>query len=167
MKREESGYKLNIEREVNYISVINVKVVNKSNNPLPKYSTLGSAGMDLMAWIEDGSTIVLKPGERKLIPTGLHFQLPKGFELQVRARSGLALKYGISLVNGIGTIDSDYTGDVGVILINLGDKDFEIHNGDRIAQAVITNYYNTVLTEVDELEKTERGDGGFGHTGVN
>lgn len=143
-----------------------VNIVNKSNNPLPEYATQGSSGMDIKAYIEDGSVIVLKPGERKLIHTGLYIQLPLGLELQLRARSGLAFKKGICLANGIGTIDSDYTGEIGVILLNLGDEDFEVRNGDRIAQGVISYYVKGSLKLVDALDETKRGSGGFGHTGV-
>ena len=162
-------------------SVINV--VNKSNNPLPEYATEGSAGMDLRADLtkvdpkcifnggmqdskEGGLELQLNPGGRALIPTGLQIALPIGFEAQVRARSGLALKYGISLANNLGTIDPDYRGDVGVILVNHGQWPFIIHQGDRIAQLVISRYEQVELNKVESLDETERGEGGFGHTGV-
>ncbi|MCI6610320.1 MAG: dUTP diphosphatase [Ezakiella sp.] len=141
-----------------------VKVINKSNNPLPEYQTAGSAGIDVRAFIK--KDIVLKSGERKLIPTGLYFEIPEGYEIQVRARSGLALKYGISLVNGIGTIDSDYRGELGVILINLGEEDFIIKNGDRIAQIVLSKYETIEFAEFETLSKTDRGESGFGSSGI-
>lgn len=140
-----------------------VKVVNKSLNPLPNYKTDGSAGMDLNASLE--ASIVLKPFQRELIPTGLFISIPQGFEGQIRARSGLAINNGISLVNGIGTIDSDYRGEVKIILINLGNEDFIINNGDRIAQLVLAKYERVEFEIVEDLDITERGSGGFGHTG--
>ncbi len=141
-----------------------VKVVNKSLNPLPNYKTDGSAGMDLNASLE--ASIVLKPFQRELIPTGLFISIPQGFEGQIRARSGLAINNGISLVNGIGTIDSDYRGEVKIILINLGNEDFIINNGDRIAQLVLAKYERVEFEIVEDLDITERGSGGFGHTGL-
>lgn len=141
-----------------------IKIVKKNPFKLPEYETKGSAGVDLQAYIDN--TIILKPMERKLIPTGLFVELPDGYEAQVRARSGLAIKYGISLVNGIGTIDSDYRGEIKVILINLGDLDFVINNGDRIAQMVFIKHEQADFELVEELKDTERGAGGFGHTGV-
>ena len=141
-----------------------VKIVNKSLFKLPSYETKGSAGVDLQAYVE--SPIVLKPLERTLVPTGISVELPEGYEAQVRARSGLAIKHGISLVNGIGTIDSDYRGEIKVILINLGDKEFTISNGDRIAQMVFIRHEQAEFELVEELNETERGSGGFGHTGV-
>ena len=140
-----------------------VQIVNNSKHELPKYATKLSAGMDLRANIEE--PIVLQPGERRLIPTGIHIGLPQGYEAQVRPRSGLALKHGITCLNSPGTIDADYTGDVGVILINHGQKPFTINDGDRIAQMVIAKYKQVTWVEVEELQATERGDGGFGHTG--
>lgn len=131
---------------------------------LPSYETEGSAGMDLRAMVDE--PVVLKPGQRKLIPTGLSIELPVGYEAQIRGRSGLAVKKGIGLVNGIGTIDSDYRGDIGVILINWGEEDFVIENGDRIAQMVIAKYERVEWEESADLTETERGSGGFGHTGV-
>lgn len=141
-----------------------IKIVNHSKHPLPAYATPGSAGMDLRANID--APVVLRPMERKLIPTGLYISLPKGYEAQVRARSGLALKHGISLANNLGTIDQDYRNEVGVILINLGTEDFVVNDGDRIAQMVIAKYEHAEFEEVDVLDETERGMGGYGHTGV-
>lgn len=141
-----------------------VKLVNKSDLPLPQYKTEGSAGLDLHANNDD--KIVLKPLERTLVPTGLHIELPQGYEAQIRARSGLAIKHGISLVNGIGTIDCDYRGEIKVIMVNLGQEDFVIEKGDRIAQMVIMKYERVELEKVEILEESQRGEGGFGHTGV-
>ena len=141
-----------------------IKIVNKSKHPLPEYATSGSAGMDLRANID--APITLAPGERKLIPTGIHIALPVGCEAQVRPRSGLALKYGIGLANMLGTVDSDYRADVGVILINLGQEDFVVNDGERIAQMVIAKHETAEWDVVDELDETERGEGGYGHTGV-
>ena len=142
-----------------------MKVKIKSDSGiLPFYETEGSAGMDLKAYIEE--PLVLKPGQRMLVPTGLYIELPAGYEAQIRARSGLAIKKGIGLVNGIGTIDSDYRGEIKVILINWGDEDFVIENGDRIAQMVIAKYERVEWEISDDLSETERGSGGFGHTGV-
>ena len=140
-----------------------VKIVSKIG-VLPEYKTEGSAGLDISAFIEE--PVYLKPGERRLIPTGLFMELPPGYEAQVRGRSGLALKHGIGLVNGIGTIDADYRGEIGVILINWGQEEFVINNGDRIAQIVINRYEQAELSMVESLGETERGAGGFGHTGV-
>lgn len=130
---------------------------------LPCYMTAHAAGMDLCADIEDD--LVINPGERKLVPTGLAFALPDGFEAQVRPRSGLALKHGIALVNSPGTIDPDYRGEIGVILINHGDEPFVVRRGERIAQIVFAPFVRAGLVEVDELDTTVRGEGGFGHTG--
>lgn len=132
---------------------------------LPAYETAGSAGMDLRAALAEGETLVLEPGQRKLIPTGLKIALEPGYEAQVRPRSGLALKHGISAPNAPGTIDSDYRGEVGVILINHGELPFEIKRGDRIAQMVIARYEQARMVEVEAVDETERGDGGFGSTG--
>lgn len=142
-----------------------IKIVNRSNNPLPEYKTEHSAGVDLTAFLPNGE-IVLKPLERKLIPTGLFLELPEGFEAQVRPRSGLALKSGITVLNSPGTIDADYRGEVGVILINLSQENFTIRSGDRIAQMIIAKYEKATFVESIELAETERGAGGFGHTGV-
>jgi dUTP pyrophosphatase len=141
-----------------------VRIVKRNSFKLPAYETKGSAGVDLMANVE--SPVTLRPLERSLVPTGLFIELPEGYEAQVRARSGLAIKNGISLVNGIGTIDSDYRGEIKVILINLGNEDFTINNGDRIAQMVFIKHEQAEFEIVDELQDTERGAGGFGHTGV-
>jgi dUTP pyrophosphatase len=130
---------------------------------LPKYQTKHCAGMDLCASIE--KTIVLKPGERAVVPTGLAIALPNGYEAQVRGRSGLAVKNGISIVNGIGTIDADYRGEIGAIIINHGQDNFVINNGDRIAQMIIAKYQKVGWREVEELDETQRGVGGFGSTG--
>ena len=132
--------------------------------PLPEYATTGSAGMDLRAAVT--AEVVLRPMERKLIPTGFRIELPEGYEAQVRPRSGLALKYGVTMVNTPGTIDSDYRGELSVILINLGAEDFTIKRGDRIAQMVIAPVTRVLLEEVSEVNETTRGSGGFGHTGV-
>lgn len=144
-----------------------IKVFNKSHHPLPEYATPQSAGMDLRANIE--KDVVLNPSERVLIPTGLHIQLPVGYEAQIRPRSGLALKKGITCLNSPGTIDADYRGDLGVILINHGSEPFVIKDGERIAQMVIAKHevaeWNIVQSQ-DELEATERGADGYGHTGV-
>lgn len=141
-----------------------IKVINKSKHPLPEYATENSAGMDLRANIDE--PIVLKPLERALIPTGIFIALPHGYEAQVRPRSGLAIKKGITVLNTPGTIDSDYRGMIGVILINLSNEDFVVNDGERIAQMVISKYERAEWEEVDELDETERGAGGYGHTGV-
>lgn len=141
-----------------------VRIVNKSKHPLPSYATELSAGMDLRANISED--IVLKPLQRVLVPTGLYISLPQGFEAQIRPRSGLALKSGITLLNTPGTIDADYRGEIGVIMVNLSDKDFVIRDGERIAQMVIARYESIQWSEVSELDATGRGDGGFGHSGV-
>lgn len=146
---------------------MNVKVVNKSHHPLPSYKTEGSCGMDLRANLEEAKT--LKPLERAMIPTGLFFEIPKGIEGQVRARSGLSLKKGITLINGIGTIDSDYRGELGILVVNLSDEEVTIEDGDRIAQMVFMAYevaHWVQVENLDELSETERGEGGFGHTGI-
>lgn len=144
---------------------MNIKIINKSNNNLPEYETLHSAGMDLRANIN--KDITLNPLERVLVPTGLYIELPVGFEAQIRPRSGLALKNGITVLNSPGTIDSDYRGEIGVILINLSNEEFIINDGERIAQMVISKHEHINLTEVNILCDTERGEGGFGHTGKN
>lgn len=141
----------------------NIKIVNTSKNALPQYSTELSAGLDLRANLSE--SISLKPGERKLIATGLHIELPSGYEAQIRPRSGLALKQGITVLNSPGTIDADYRGDIGVILINHGQETFNIEPGDRIAQMVIAQYTQVVFTEVSNLSNSERGSGGFGSSG--
>lgn len=140
-----------------------VKVINKSNNPLPKYSTPQSAGMDLRANIE--GSIDIDPLCRVLIPTGIYIELPEGYEAQVRPRSGLALKHGITVLNTPGTIDADFRGEICVILVNLSNIPFTIASGTRIAQLVFAKYEQAELVEVEEINDTERGEGGFGHTG--
>ena len=142
-----------------------LKLVNKSNNDLPRYETELSAGMDVRSFIE--SPIILKPFERRLVNTGLYAQLEKGYEIQVRPRSGLALKKGITVLNSPGTIDADYRGEIGVILINLSNEDFRINSGDRIAQLVVSKHEQPNLEQTDSLDSTLRGDKGFGSTGVN
>lgn len=142
-----------------------VKVVNKSNNPLPEYSTEHSAGMDIRANISE--PIVLKTLERVLVPTGLFIELPVGFEAQIRPRSGLALKKGITVLNTPGTIDADYRGEIGIILINLSNEEFVIQHGERICQMVIAKHEHIGWDAVELLEETDRGAGGFGHTGKN
>ncbi len=144
--------------------MIKIKVVNKGNQQLPEYATPLSAGMDLRANI--GEDILLRPMERRIVPTGLYIALPAGYEAQVRPRSGLALKHGITVLNSPGTIDADYRGEIGVLLINLSDKDFVITDGERIAQMVIARHEQGEFEIVDELDTTERGEGGYGHTGV-
>lgn len=141
-----------------------VKIVNKSKHKLPEYTTKYSAGLDLRANIE--SDIILKPLERKLIPTGLFIELPQGYEAQIRPRSGLALKSGIGVLNSPGTIDADYRGEIGIILVNLSNTDFIVKDGERICQMVIAKHETVQLTEVKVLNETERGEGGFGHTGI-
>jgi len=142
-----------------------LKLVNKSNNDLPRYETELSAGMDVRSFIE--SPIILKPFERRLVNTGLYAQLEKGYEIQVRPRSGLALKKGITVLNSPGTIDADYRGEIGVILINLSNDDFIINSGDRIAQLVVSKHEQPNLEQTDSLDSTSRGEKGFGSTGVN
>ena len=144
--------------------MIQVKVINKGKQPLPAYATTQSAGMDLRASID--SPITLKPMERRLIPTGLYIALPKGYEAQVRPRSGLALKHGITVLNTPGTIDADYRGELMVLLINFSAEDFIINAGERIAQMVIARHEQAEFVEVEVLDETERGAGGYGHTGV-
>ena len=142
-----------------------LKIVNKSNNKLPEYETELSAGMDVRAFIEN--PINLKPLERTLVKTGLYVELEKGFEIQVRPRSGLALKKGITVLNSPGTIDADYRGEIGIILINLSKENFIINSGDRIAQLVVCKYEQPIIKLSDSLGETERGKKGFGSTGVN
>ena len=141
-----------------------IKVVNRGRQPLPQYATSQSAGMDLRANLSE--PIVLHPMERRLIPTGLYIALPEGYEAQVRPRSGLALKHGLTVLNAPGTIDADYRGEVGVVLINLSQEDFVINDGERIAQMVIARHEQAEFELVEELDETERGAGGYGHTGV-
>ena len=140
-----------------------IKIVNRSRHSLPDYATIHSAGMDLRANLEN--PVVLKPLERSLIPTGIYIQLPNGYEAQIRPRRGLAIKHGISIVNAPGTIDADYRGEIKVILANLSNEDFTINDGERICQMIVAKHERVEWVEVDELDETERGDGGFGHTG--
>jgi len=142
-----------------------IKCINRSKHSLPDYSTEHSAGMDLRANID--SDITLLPLQRVLVPTGLYLQIPDGFEAQIRPRSGLSIKHGITVLNSPGTIDADYRGEIKVILINLSDQPFIIIDGERICQMVIAQYQRSKLTSVDELDETVRGEGGFGHTGIN
>lgn len=142
-----------------------VKIVNQSNNPLPEYSTIHSAGMDLRANL--ANPVTLKPLERVLVPTGLYIELPAGYEAQIRPRSGLALKKGITVLNSPGTIDADYRGEIGIILVNLSNEEFVIQHGERICQMVIAQHEHIGWDVVEVLEETIRGAGGFGHTGKN
>jgi len=142
-----------------------IEVINKGHQPLPAYATPQSAGLDLRANID--ASVVLKPMERKLIPTGLYIALPAGYEAQVRPRSGLALKKGVTVLNSPGTIDADYRGEIGVLLINLSADDFTVNDGERIAQMVIARHETAEFVEVETLDETERGAGGYGHTGRN
>ena len=141
-----------------------IEIVNRGHQPLPQYATEQSAGMDLRANIDD--PVVLRPLERRLIPTGLHIALPPGYEAQVRPRSGLALKHGITVLNAPGTVDADYRGEIGVVLINLSNQDFIVNDGERIAQMVIAHHETAEFVEVETLSETRRGEGGYGHTGV-
>jgi dUTP pyrophosphatase len=142
-----------------------IEIINKSPHPLPEYQTSGSAGMDLRAWLT--SSITLQPMERKLIPTGLYMALPEGYEAQIRPRSGLSIKRGLTLINAVGTIDSDYRGELMVPIINLSTEIQTIENGERIAQMIIATYQQAIFTTVNILSETERGSGGFGHSGVH
>lgn len=144
--------------------MVKVKVVNTGCQPLPAYATSQSAGMDLRANIE--LPITLRPMERCLVPTGLRIELPQGYEAQVRPRSGLALKHGITVLNSPGTIDSDYRGELKVLLVNLSNQDFVVNAGERVAQMIIARHETVAWEEVDVLDETERGEGGYGHTGV-
>ena len=144
--------------------MLKIQVVNKGHQPLPQYATPQSAGMDLRANLSE--SIVLKPLERRLIPTGLHIALPAGYEAQIRPRSGLALKKGITVLNSPGTVDADYRGAVGVLLINLSQEEFIVNDGERIAQMVIARHEQGEFVPVEVLDETERGEGGYGHTGV-
>lgn len=143
---------------------MNVKVINKSNNALPAYETALSAGMDIRAFITED--IILKPFQRLLIPSGLFIELPKGCEAQIRPRSGLALKHGITVLNSPGTIDADYRGEIKILLINLSDTDFRIQSGDRIAQMIIAKHEQISWEAAESLNETSRGTGGYGHTGI-
>lgn len=145
---------------------ISVKILNRSHHPLPSYGTPEAAGMDVRAYLPDGP-VTLKPMQRALVGTGLHIQLPAGYECQIRPRSGLALRHGLSIVNSPGTVDADYRGEIGIILINLGEEDFTVNDGDRICQMVIKQYSHVKWDEVKELDRTKREDGAFGHTGIS
>lgn len=144
--------------------MVTVKIINRSHHPMPQYSTVSSAGMDLRAYVE--TPLVLKPMQRALVPTGIYIALPDGYEAQVRPRSGLALKHGVTVLNTPGTIDADYRGEVGVILMNLGQEDFVINDGERIAQMIVAKFEHADLLPVEFLDDTERGTGGFGHSGI-
>lgn len=146
------------------MDIVKVKIINKSANALPQYSTKSSAGMDLRANLSESITI--EPLERKLIPTGIFIELPEGYECQIRPRSGLALKSGITVLNTPGTIDADYRGEIGVILVNLSSEAFTVNNGDRICQMVVARHSTVEWESVEVLEESERSAGGFGHTGV-
>lgn len=144
--------------------MLKINAINRGRQPMPTYATSQSAGMDLRANLEE--PVVLHPMERRLIPTGLHIALPEGYEAQVRPRSGLALKHGLTVLNAPGTIDADYRGEIGVVLINLSQEDFTINDGERIAQLVVARYELVEFSLVETLDETERGEGGYGHTGV-
>ena len=144
--------------------MIELSIINKSNNPLPKYQTKQSAGLDLCAFLDE--ELILKPMERKLIGTGLYIALPEGFEAMIRPRSGIAFKHGITVINSPGTIDADYRGEIKIALVNLSLDNFTIKNGDRVAQMVITKYEQVSFILTNSLDDTERGAGGYGHTGV-
>lgn len=141
-----------------------VKIINRSHHPLPTYETPGAAGMDVRAFLSE--PIVLQPLQRALIPTGLYMQLPQGFECQIRPRSGLALRHGITIANAPGTVDADFRGEVKVILLNLSNEPFTVNDGERVCQMVITRYEKVGWEEVERIDETVRGDGGFGHTGT-
>ena len=143
---------------------LKIRVVSRSGR-MPSYETEGSAGADLRAWLPDGP-LTLQPGERRLVPTGLFVELPPGIEAQIRARSGLAIKHGITMINGVGTVDSDYRGEWNVPIVNLGQESYTIHDGDRIAQMVLSRYEQAEFRLAEEINETERGAGGFGHTGI-
>lgn len=144
--------------------MLKINAINRGHQPMPTYATPQSAGMDLRANLEE--PVVLHPMERRLIPTGLHIALPEGYEAQVRPRSGLALKHGLTVLNAPGTIDADYRGEIGVVLINLSQEDFTINDGERIAQLVVARYEQVEFSLVETLDETERGEGGYGHTGA-
>lgn len=144
--------------------MLKINAINRGHQPMPTYATPQSAGMDLRANLEE--PVVLHPMERRLIPTGLHIALPEGYEAQVRPRSGLALKHGLTVLNAPGTIDADYRGEIGVVLINLSQEDFTVNDGERIAQLVVARYEQVEFSLVETLDETERGEGGYGHTGV-
>lgn len=159
-----NSYLCTLFKKKRFEKMITIKVVNRGHQQLPAYATPQSAGMDLRANLD--APVTLHPLERRLIPTGLHIALPEGYEAQVRPRSGLALKHGITVLNTPGTIDADYRGEVGVVLVNLSQEDFVVNDGERIAQMVIARCERGELVSVDVLDETERGAGGYGHTGV-
>lgn len=142
---------------------VEIKIVNTSDNPTPEYATAGSAGMDLRAWLIE--PVILKPMERKLIPTGLFLEIPDGYEVQVRPRSGMAINHGITCLNSPGTVDSDYRGEIKIILVNLSAEPHTINSGERIAQMIVAKVEKAILKKVDQVQTTARGAGGFGHTG--
>ena len=142
---------------------VEIKIVNTSDNPTPEYATSGSAGMDLRAWLSE--PVILKPMERKLISTGLFFEIPEGYEVQVRPRSGMAINHGITCLNSPGTVDSDYRGEIKIILVNLSAEPHTINSGERIAQMIVAKVEKAILKTVDQVQTTARGAGGFGHTG--
>lgn len=145
---------------------LKVKIINRSHHPLPDYGTNEAAGMDVRAYLPAGS-VTLRPGQRALIPTGLYMQLPAGYECQIRPRSGLALKHGLTILNSPGTVDADYRGEIGIILINLGEYDYEVKDGERICQMVVKTYTKVDWEPVERLDRTAREDGAFGHTGTD
>ena len=140
-----------------------IKIINNSDNPLPEYATSGSSGMDIKAYLKED--IVIKPLERLMIPTGLYVSIPIGYEIQIRARSGLSIKHGITIINGVGTIDSDYRGELCVLLVNLSNDEYKIRSGDKIAQMIVAKYEKADFRIVEYLDDTERSEGGFGHSG--
>jgi dUTP pyrophosphatase len=142
---------------------VEIKIVNTSDNPTPEYATEGSAGMDLRAWLPE--PVILKPMERKLIPTGLFFEIPEGYEVQIRPRSGMAIHHGITCLNSPGTVDSDYRGEIKIILVNLSAEPHTINSGERIAQMIVSKFEKAILKKVNKVQSTARGTGGFGHTG--
>lgn len=144
---------------------LEVKIINRSHHPLPAYETPGAAGMDVRAYLPDGP-VTIRPMQRVLIPTGLSMQLPQGYEAQIRPRSGLALKHGLMVVNSPGTVDCDYRGEIKVILLNAGDTDFTVNDGERICQMVVKEYTRVKWETVDRIDRTEREDGSFGHSGT-
>ncbi len=144
---------------------VKVKIINRSHHPLPEYSTFEAAGMDVRAYLPAGP-VVLKPMQRALIPTGLYIQLPRGYECQIRPRSGLSLNSGLTVVNSPGTVDADYRGEIGIILINLGEDDYTVNDGERVAQMVVKQYSKVEWEPATELDRTKREDGSFGHTGT-
>ena len=142
---------------------VEIKIVNTSDNPTPEYATEGSAGMDLRAWLPE--PVILNPMERKLIPTGLFLEIPEGYEVQIRPRSGMAIHHGITCLNSPGTVDSDYRGEIKIILVNLSAEPHTINSGERIAQMIVSKFEKAILKTVNQVQSTARGTGGFGHTG--